>query len=136
MFCKLKAGVTVHREYAPDLPRIEAFGSELNQVWTNLIDNAIDAMDGVGEITLRTRHEGQWVVVEIEDTGPGIPQEIQSSIFDPFFTTKEVGKGTGMGLNITHNIIVQKHQGKIDLHSQPGSTCFVVKLPLKLAKTD
>ena len=133
---KLKAGVTVHREYAPDLPRIEAFGSELNQVWTNLIDNAIDAMDGVGEITLRTRHEGQWVVVEIEDTGPGIPQEIQSSIFDPFFTTKEVGKGTGMGLNITHNIIVQKHQGKIDLHSQPGSTCFVVKLPLKLAKTD
>ncbi len=131
---KLKEGVTVHREYSPDLPLIEAYGGELNQVWTNLIDNAIDAMDGKGEITLRTRQEGQWVVVEIEDNGPGIPEDIQSSIFDPFFTTKEPGKGTGMGLNITHSIITQKHQGKINLYSQPGRTRFEVWLPLHLAK--
>jgi len=133
---KLKEGVTVHREYAPDLPLIEAYGGELNQVWTNLIDNAIDAMNGRGEITLRTRQDGAWIVVEIEDTGPGIPEDIQSSIFDPFFTTKEPGKGTGMGLNITHNIIVQKHHGKINLYSQPGMTRFEVRLPLHFSMND
>ena len=131
---KLREGVTVHREYSPNLPLIEAYTGELNQVWTNLIDNAIDAMDGKGEITLRTRQEGQWVVVEIEDTGPGIPEDIQSSIFEPFFTTKGPGKGTGMGLNITHSIITQRHQGKINLYSQPGRTRFEVWLPLHLAK--
>ena len=129
---KLKLGVTVQRDYAPDLPRIEAYGGELNQVWTNLIDNAIDAMEGKGDITLRTRLDGQYIVVEIEDTGPGIPDEIRSNIFDPFFTTKGPGKGTGMGLNISYNIIVQKHQGKITVHSRPGMTRFEVRLPLHL----
>jgi signal transduction histidine kinase len=130
---KLKAGVQVRRDYAQDLPRIEAFGSELNQVWTNIIDNAVSAMDGQGEITLRTYRQDSWVVVEIKDTGPGIPQDIQAKIFDPFFTTKAPGEGTGLGLNISHNIIVQKHKGKIAVTSKPGETCFEVKLPLNFA---
>jgi signal transduction histidine kinase len=127
---KLKQGITVHREFAPDLPHIQAYGSELNQVWTNIIDNAIDAMDGVGEITLRTRVNGKWAIVEIEDNGPGIPEAIQPNLFDPFFTTKPPGKGTGLGLNISHNIVVQKHDGRIDVYSRPGSTRFEVRLPL------
>jgi signal transduction histidine kinase len=127
---KLAPGVAVRRDYAADLPRIEAYGSELNQVWTNLIDNAIDAMGGQGEIILRTRHDDEWVVVEIEDNGPGIPEAAQTHIFDPFFTTKPPGQGTGLGLNISHNIIVQKHKGRVDVTSQPGKTCFAVRLPL------
>jgi len=127
---KLSPGVVVHRDYEAGLPRIEAYGSELNQVWTNLIDNAIDAMDGQGEITLRTRHDNQWAIVEVEDTGPGIPEAIQAHIFDPFFTTKPPGKGTGLGLNISHNIIVQKHRGSILVDSKPGKTRFEVRLPL------
>ncbi|TFB13256.1 GHKL domain-containing protein [Candidatus Marinimicrobia bacterium MT.SAG.4] len=127
---KLKAGVQVRREYAKDLPRIEAFGSELNQVWTNIIDNAVDAMEGQGEIILKTYRKDPWVIIEIKDTGPGIPEEIQSKIFDPFFTTKSPGEGTGLGLNISHNIIVQKHKGEIAVYSRPGETCFEVKLPL------
>jgi signal transduction histidine kinase len=126
---KLKQGVKVHRQYDPELPKIEAYGSELNQVWTNLIDNAIDAINGQGEITLRTRYDDQWVYIEIEDNGPGIPQEIQPNLFDPFFTTKEPGKGTGLGLNISHNIVVQKHNGRIEVRSKPGNTCFEVRLP-------
>ena len=127
---KLKAGVQVRREYAQDLPRIEAFGSELNQVWTNIIDNAVSAMEGQGEIVLRTYRQDAWVVVEIKDTGPGIPQDIQGKIFDPFFTTKPPGQGTGLGLSISHNIVVQKHKGKIAVYSRPGETYFEVKLPL------
>jgi signal transduction histidine kinase len=127
---KLQSGVTVQRAYAPDLPMVDAYGSELNQVWTNLLDNSIDAMGGKGEISLRTRREGEWVVVEIEDNGPGIPPSIQANIFDPFFTTKPPGHGTGMGLNITHNIIVQRHKGRIDVDSRPGQTRFEVRLPL------
>ena len=127
---KLKEGITVHRQYSPDLPHIQARGSELNQVWTNLIDNAIDAMDGSGEITLRTRCDDAWAVVEIEDSGPGIPEELLPNLFDPFFTTKAPGKGTGLGLNISHNIIVQKHQGRIEVTSQPGRTRFEVRIPL------
>ena len=130
---KLKPGVTVHRDYASDLPHIEAYGSELNQVWTNLIDNAIDAMNGQGEVTLRTRHDDQWAIVEIEDNGPGIPEEILPKLFDPFSTTKPPGQGTGLGLNICHNIVVQKHKGRIDVHSQPGETRFEVRLPLHLS---
>lgn len=129
---KLKGGITVRREYAPDLPRIQAYASELNQVWTNIIDNAADAMEGKGEIVARTRREGEWVVVEIEDNGPGIPEAIQPKLFDPFFTTKPPGAGTGLGLNISHNIIVQKHGGTIAVTSQPGKTRFVVKLPIQL----
>jgi PAS domain S-box-containing protein len=127
---KLKEGITVRREFADDLPPIQAHGSELNQVWTNIIDNAIDAMDGQGMLVLRTRTENSWVVVEIEDNGPGIPDEIQGKIFDPFFTTKPPGEGTGLGLNISHNIIVQKHQGRVEISSKPGKTCFAVRLPI------
>ncbi len=131
---KLKSGISVRREYAPDLPRIQAYGSELNQVWTNIIDNATDAVadapNGAGEITIRTRQEGAWVVVEIEDNGPGIAADIQSRLFDPFFTTKPPGQGTGLGLDISYNIVVHKHRGDIKVLSQPGRTCFQVWLPV------
>jgi PAS domain S-box-containing protein len=129
---KLKRGVTVLKEYEEDLPVIEAFASELNQVWTNLIDNAVDAMDGEGTIIIRTFEDGPWVVVEIEDSGPGIPKEDQSKIFDPFFTTKGPGAGTGLGLNISRNLVIQKHQGEIAVSSEPGKTCFTVRLPKDL----
>jgi PAS domain S-box-containing protein len=127
---KLKKGVTVHREYVKDLQDIQAYASELNQVWTNIIDNAIDAMSGEGVLIVRARNEGDWVVVEIEDNGPGIPEEIQSKIFDPFFTTKSPGGGTGLGLNISRNLVVQKHHGLISVISKPGGTCFSVRLPI------
>jgi signal transduction histidine kinase len=126
---RLKSGIRVHRDFEQGLPRIEAFGSELNQVWTNIIDNAAGAMGDQGEISLKTYSQDNWVVVEIRDTGPGIPQDIQAKIFDPFFTTKAPGEGTGLGLNISHNIVVQKHKGKMAVYSKPGQTCFEVKLP-------
>jgi PAS domain S-box-containing protein len=126
---EFKSGVSVRREYAPDLPKIHAYGSELNQVWTNIIDNAADALEGQGEIIIRTNQDEEWVVVEIEDSGPGIPAEIQSRVFDAFFTTKPPGQGTGLGLNISYNI-VHKHRGDIKLFSQPGKTCFRVRLPV------
>jgi signal transduction histidine kinase/predicted CoA-binding protein len=129
---QLKEGVEVVRDYDPDLPNIQGYGSELNQVWTNLIDNAIDAMDGKGELVLRTRSKGDWVVIEIQDSGPGIPDENLGRIFDPFFTTKPVGEGTGLGLDISYNIVVEKHRGDISVTSQPGKTTFRVKLPLHL----
>ncbi len=129
---KLKPGITVKREYAPHLPKIEAYGSELNQVWTNLIDNAADALGGRGEITLRTREEGKWVVVEIVDNGPGIPPAILPHIFDAFFTTKPPGKGTGLGLDISYRIVVQRHRGDLRVSSTPGRTCFEVWLPKQL----
>lgn len=133
---KLKRGVTVVREYADDLPTIQAYAGELNQVWTNIIDNAIDAMDGQGTLIVRARKELPWVVIEIEDNGPGIPEENQSRIFDPFFTTKGPGKGTGLGLNISRNLVVQKHHGAISVKSTPGSTCFSIRLPLDFNPTD
>ncbi|MFN2159098.1 MAG: sensor histidine kinase [Anaerolineales bacterium] len=123
-------GIAVKRDYEKSLPKIEAYGSELNQVWTNLIENAIEALNESGEIRLITRLEGDWVLVAVEDTGPGIPGDIQSKIFDPFYTTKPVGQGTGLGLNISHNIITQKHRGRIEVESQPGKTRFEVWLPL------
>jgi len=126
---RLKPGIEVRRNYATGLPRIEAFGSELNQVWTNIIDNAIDAMDRRGKITLTTRQSGPHVVVEIGDSGPGIPPEILATVFDPFVTTKPPGAGTGLGLNISHGI-VQKHRGEIAVASRPGDTRFTVKLPI------
>lgn len=127
-------GVTVRRDYAQDLPRIEAYASELNQVWTNLLDNAIDAMAGKGEIHLRTRRQDDHILVEVADTGPGIPEAIQPRIFDPFFTTKAPGVGTGLGLHISYNIIVHKHQGQIRVDSRPGETRFEVSLPLRLRR--
>ncbi len=129
---KLKQGVTVKREYAPDLPRIEAYASELNQVWTNIIDNAIDAMDGKGEIILRTYEESDQVVVEIIDNGPGIPEETQSRIYEPFFTTKPPGQGTGLGLHVTHDIVVNRHHGLLLVESKPGETKFKVILPKRI----
>ncbi|WP_417563639.1 PAS domain S-box protein [Microbacterium sp.] len=128
---KLSHGVTVHRDYASDVPRIEALGSELNQVWTNLIDNAVDAMDGEGTLTVRTRAESGGVAVEIEDDGPGIPDDVAGKIFDPFFTTKPLGRGTGLGLHIVFNMI-RGSGGRIDVHSQPGRTVFHVWLPPRL----
>lgn len=127
---KLKRGVNVIRKYADDLPTIQAYAGELNQVWTNIIDNAIDAMGGEGNLTVRARQEEGWVVVEIEDDGKGIPPEHQSKIFDPFFTTKGPGEGTGLGLNISRNLVVRKHHGQISVKSQQGSTCFQIRLPL------
>jgi signal transduction histidine kinase len=129
---KLKTGISVQRDYAPDLPKFQAYGNELNQVWTNIIDNAIDAVGEQGKIIIRTRREGDRVVVEIEDNGPGISSGVQAKIFDPFFTTKPPGQGTGLGLDISYNIVVRRHQGDIKVFSQPGQTCFKVWLPLDL----
>ncbi len=128
---RLKVGINVVRKYAKKLPQIMAYGSELNQVWTNIIDNAIQAMDGKdgAQIEVTTSMEGEWVKVEIQDNGPGISAENQSKVFDSFFTTKEPGKGTGLGLNISYNII-QKHHGDITVSSEPGNTCFSILLPL------
>lgn len=126
---KLKTGILLERNYADGLPKIQAFGSELNQVWTNLIDNAADAMEGKGTLTIKTYREKDWILVEFVDSGPGIPKNIQQKLFDPFFTTKPVGKGTGLGLNISFNII-QKHKGTILVSSKPGRTCFTVRLPV------
>lgn len=130
---KLRGGITVKRDYAHDLPMIQGYGSELNQVWTNLLDNAIDALDGKGEIRIQTRRDGDWAVVAIEDNGPGIPKQIQPRVFDAFFTTKPPGKGTGLGLNISYNIVVYKHRGDISLFSEPGRTRFEVWLPINPA---
>ena len=132
---RLKAGIEVRRDYANDIPRIDAFGSELNQVWTNILDNAIDAMNGRGDIVLATRRSGPYVVVEITDSGPGIPPDILDTVFDPFVTTKPPGSGTGLGLNISHGI-VQKHRGEIGVESSPGRTRFTVKLPIEAATRD
>jgi signal transduction histidine kinase len=134
---KLRGGVTVERDYAADLPRIEANAGELNQVWTNIIDNAVDAMDGTGTLCITARaiegddddEDGGGVVVEIHDTGPGMTPEAQRHAFDPFFTTKDVGKGTGLGLDITRRIVVENHHGDIQVESVPGATTFRVRLP-------
>jgi signal transduction histidine kinase len=129
---KLRSGIHITRSYAPDLPRIEAYGSELNQVWTNIIDNAIDAMGDTGELTLRAYPEDGHVAVEITNDGPAIPPEVQARMFDPFFTTKGPGAGTGLGLHITRNIVQLKHHGQIKVSSRPGATTFRVTLPLEL----
>jgi signal transduction histidine kinase len=127
---KLKKGnVRVTREYE-DLPPVCAYGSELNQVWTNLIDNAIDAVHGDGNIRIRTARENDQVLVEISDDGPGIPEEIRGRIFEPFFTTKDVGKGTGLGLDVSYRIVVEELGGEIRVFSEPGDTRFVVRLPI------
>ena len=126
---KLKKGVTVTRDYQKMPLLVNSFGSELNQVWTNLIDNAIDAMGGKGELRVRTYRDDGCVVVEIGDNGPGISPDVQPRIFEPFFTTKGVGEGTGLGLDTVQRI-VKKHQGNIQVQSQPGDTVFQVFLPL------
>ncbi len=133
---KLKQGVAIKRDYSPDLPRIEAYASELNQVWTNIIDNAIDAMNGKGQITIRTFEESDQVFVEIIDNGPGIPKEIQARIYEPFFTTKPPGQGTGLGLHVTHDIVVNRHHGLLLVESKPGETKFQVILPKRIKEEE
>lgn len=128
--CKLKQGVTVKRSYDDTLPKILAYGSELNQVWTNLIDNAIDAMDNKGTLELATKNKGDRLVVSITDSGAGISEEVRSRIFEPFFTTKPVGKGTGLGLETVRRIVENRHKGSISINSNPGRTSFIVCLPL------
>ena len=126
---KLGTGVDVVRDYDRSLPKLPAYAGELNQVWTNLIDNAIDAMDGHGVLTVRTRRDGDSVLVEIGDTGPGIPDQVRGRIFEPFYTTKPVGKGTGLGLDICWRIVVQRHRGDLRVTSTPSETRFQVLLP-------
>ncbi len=127
---KRKLGqVAVVRDYDPDLPRIEAYPAELNQVWTNLVDNALDAMGGTGELTLRTRAGDGQVTVEVGDTGPGIPDEVLPRLFQPYFTTKGVGEGTGLGLPLARKTVEQRHGGRITVSTRPGATVFKVTLP-------
>jgi signal transduction histidine kinase len=127
---KLKKGsVEVSREYSDALPRIEVHGSELNQVWTNLLDNAIDAIGGEGKLTIRTSLSNGQIEVEIIDSGPGIPEDVRARIFDPFFTTKEVGKGTGLGLQTARRIVVERHGGDLTLDSDARGTTARVLLP-------
>jgi len=130
MHHKLKRGIAVKRDYAPGLPKVMGYGSELNQVWTNLIDNAADAMKEKGTLRIHAVRENEYVLVEIADDGPGIPPEVQSRIFEPFFTTKGVGEGTGLGLDVVHRI-VKKMRGLISVKSVPGDTRFQVRLPIQ-----
>jgi signal transduction histidine kinase len=128
---KLRDGVTVVREYDPDAPEIDAQAGELNQVWTNLIDNAADAMDGTGTLRVATRSDGDHVVVEVADTGPGMPPEVAARAFEAFYTTKDVGKGTGLGLDIARRIVEERHGGTITIDSRPGQTVLRVRLPVR-----
>jgi signal transduction histidine kinase len=127
-----KADITIIREYDFNLPHVNAYGNELNQVWTNIIDNAIDGIGEHGTISIRTKNEGNdHILVEIADNGSqGIPEDIKSRIFEPFFTTKELGKGTGLGLSISHRIVTDTHKGDIRVYSRPGETRFQVSLPI------
>jgi signal transduction histidine kinase len=117
------------RSYGADVPRIQAYAGELNQVWTNLIDNAVDAMDGDGRLEIVTRSDGDHVVVEITDSGAGMPPDVVARAFEAFYTTKEVGRGTGLGLDIARRIVVERHNGTIDIDSRPGRTVLRVSLP-------
>lgn len=132
----LKSGVDVQLRYTDNLPLIEARSTELVQVWTNIIDNAITAMNGKGKIEIKTFRENDWIVVRISDSGPGITKDIKDKIFNPFFTTKLPGEGTGLGLSISYDIIVNRHHGKINVKSKPGQTCFEIKLPLNNETSD
>jgi signal transduction histidine kinase len=127
---KIAPGVRVVKDYDRALPAVPAYAGELNQVWTNLIHNALDAMAGEGTLTLRTRRDGDSALVEIGDTGPGIPEELRQRVFEPFFTTKPVGQGTGLGLDVSYRIVVKRHGGDLRVTSEPGDTRFQVLLPL------
>ena len=128
---KLGDGIRIVKEYDRDLPAVPAYPAELNQVWTNLIDNAADAMQGKGTLTVRTARDSEHALVEICDTGPGVPPEVAKRIFGPFFTTKPVGQGTGLGLDVSWRVVVNRHRGDLTLQSQPGDTRFQVRLPLQ-----
>jgi signal transduction histidine kinase len=131
---KLHNGVEIVRRYGADVPRIEAYAGELNQVWTNLIDNAVDAMGGVGTLTIATRAVGDHIVVEVSDTGHGMSTPVAARAFEPFFTTKDVGKGTGLGLDIARRIVEERHGGGIDIESRPGRTILRIRLPVRPAR--
>ena len=133
---KIGKGIKVVKDYDRTLPKIPAYAAELNQVWTNLIDNAVSAMGGQGTLTVRTAMDRDKLLVEFGDTGPGVPKDIQPRIFEPFFTTKPVGEGTGLGLDISWRIVVKKHHGEINLVSEPGDTRFRVWLPLTAPDPD
>jgi signal transduction histidine kinase len=124
------SGVRIVKDYDRTLPTIPAYAAELNQVWTNIVQNALDAMDDAGTLTVRTALDGERVLVEIGDSGPGIPPDVRQRIFEPFFTTKGVGKGTGLGLDVSYRVIVSRHHGDIAVESQPGDTRFQVRLPI------
>ncbi|MET0711360.1 MAG: ATP-binding protein [Jiangellaceae bacterium] len=128
---KLRDGVTVVREYSADVPQIDAYAGELNQVWTNLIDNAVDAMHGTGILRVATRAEQDSVVVEVSDTGPGMSPQEAARAFDAFYTTKEVGKSLGLGLEIAQRIVVERHGGTITIDSRPGNTVLRVRIPIR-----
>jgi signal transduction histidine kinase len=121
----------VVRDYGADVPRIDAYAGELNQVWTNLIDNAVDAMHGTGILRVTTRAERDSVVVEISDTGPGMSPHEAARAFDAFYTTKEVGKSLGLGLDIAQRIVVERHGGTITIDSRPGKTVLRVRIPIR-----
>jgi len=126
-----KGCITVVKEFDKTLPKIPAYPAELNQVWTNVIDNALQAMNGSGTLTVRTTKDDDWLIVEIADTGPGIPPEIRKRVFEPFFTTKGVGEGTGLGLDVSWRVVVNRHHGDLTVvESEPGNTRFQVRLPL------
>ena len=126
---KIGDGIKVVKEYDKSLPHVPVYAAEMNQVWTNLIDNAVDAMDGHGTLTIRTSRDDGWLLVQICDTGTGIPEDVRGRIFEPFFTTKPVGSGTGLGLDISWRIVVNKHHGDLSVESQPGDTRFSVRIP-------
>jgi signal transduction histidine kinase len=128
---KIAPGITVVKDYDRSLPRISGYAAELNQVWTNLIDNALDAMAGHGTLTVRTARDRDQVLIEFGDTGPGVPDGLRERIFEPFFTTKPVGQGTGLGLDISWRIVVNKHHGDLRVASVPGDTRFQVRLPIQ-----
>ncbi|MGQ4336160.1 sensor histidine kinase, partial [Streptomyces hayashii] len=136
---KIGRRIEVVKDYDRTLPPVPAYPAELNQVWTNLVDNAVFAVDstgGEGTLTVRTAREGDRLLVEFRDTGPGIPPDIRERIFDPFFTTKPVGEGTGLGLDISWRIVVNKHHGSLHVESVPGDTRFQVLLPLTAPDPD
>ena len=130
---KLREGVVIERDYGSDVPEIEAYAGELNQVWTNLVDNAVDAMDGRGTLRVTTRADGDSVLVEIGDSGRGMPGAVAARAFEAFFTTKDVGQGTGLGLDIARRVIVERHGGSIDIDSRPGDTWLRVRIPVRPA---
>jgi signal transduction histidine kinase len=122
--------VRVVKDYDRSLPPVPGYPGELNQVWTNLVVNALDAMAGEGTLTLRTARDGDRALVEVADTGPGIPEELRQRVFEPFFTTKPVGQGTGLGLDVSYRVVVTRHGGDLRVRSRPGDTRFQVRLPL------
>ncbi|GAA2744252.1 ATP-binding protein [Terrabacter aerolatus] len=132
---RLRPGVTVVRDWGSDVPLVDGMPGELNQVWTNLVDNAVEAMEGVGTLTVTTRRDGDTVLVEVADTGNGMSPEVQQRAFEAFYTTKDVGRGTGLGLDIAHRIVVERHGGSLEIQSQPGDTRLRVRLPVKAPRS-